>query len=245
MNTSLILVLAAILIAGCEPPPAAKPQAAAKPAAKPVKLAKNVFFEKQPSGQRRVLIEGEVCFREGQLEMFMCKKFTKEHESIVTADIDCRDVHKALLAAGAVAVSPVKFEPKYEPAKGTTIRVFVRYTKDGKEVTANAREWVRDSKTREELATDWVFGGSFFFADPDDDEKAPKKPKLYAANSGDVICVSNFPSAMLDLPIQSSDAADELMFEAFTERIPPLGTKVTVILEPQVEKKDAKAAEKK
>ncbi len=32
---------------------------------------------------KRVVLEGEVCLREGQLEMFACLKGTKEHESIV------------------------------------------------------------------------------------------------------------------------------------------------------------------
>ena len=43
--------------------------------------------------------------------------------------------------------------------------------------------------------------------------------------------------ALLDLPIKSSKANSELAFEANTERIPPVGTKVTVIFEPVPEKK--------
>jgi hypothetical protein len=37
---------------------------------------------------------------------------------------------------------------------------------------------------------------------------------------------------MLDLPIVSSQDNEELVFEAFADRIPALGTPVTVILEP-------------
>ena len=62
-------------------------------------------------------------------------------------------------------------------------------------------------------------------------------PPSYAANGGDVICVSNFPDAMLDLPINSPKDNSDLNFEAWTERIPPLKTPVLVILEPEVEKK--------
>jgi hypothetical protein len=138
-----------------------------------------------------------------------------------------------LLAAGAKAGSPVKWEPKYSPAKGTKILVSVEYVKDGKTIVVTARQWVRDAKSRKELALDWVFAGSQFFPDPDD----PKKPPHYAANGGDLICVSNFDSAMLDLPINSSKDNADLQFEAFTDRIPPLQTKVTVILEPVAEKK--------
>jgi hypothetical protein len=202
---------------------------------KRIESGKNVVLEipAKPTEPRRVRIATEVCFREGPLELLMCRKNTKEHEAILAADVDARQIHTALLAAGAKAGSPVKFAPKYEPAKGSKILVSVEYTKDGKTVTVPARQWVRDMKSRKELGIDWVFGGSQFFPDPED----KKKPPLYAANGGDLICVSNFETAMLDLPIQSTQLDAELQFEAFTDRIPPLGTKVTVILEPVPEKK--------
>ena len=38
---------------------------------------------------------------------------------------------------------------------------------------------------------------------------------------------------MLDLPIESSQATSDLLFEAFTEHIPPVGTKVRLVLTPQ------------
>ena len=63
------------------------------------------------------------------------------------------------------------------------------------------------------------------------------KKQYYLAEAGDFICVSNFPDAMLDLPIESTDSNDALEFEAFTEHIPPRGTKVTVVLAPEIEKK--------
>jgi len=44
--------------------------------------------------------------------------------------------------------------------------------------------------------------------------------------------VSNFESALLDLPVKSSKDNPELMFEPHTERIPALDTKVLVFLEP-------------
>ncbi len=230
----LLLLLASMGFAD-EPP-----KSGSKPAeAKKVEVGKNVVFEVLPDGKRRVVVEAVVCMREGPLEMFMCRKNTKEHESVVCSEMDARDIHKALLLAGAVAGSPVKFDPKYQPVKGPVIKMSVRYTDGGKEKTIDARSWVRDVKTRKELDKDWIFGGSFFFAPPNDPNR-----QLYAANGGEVVCVSNFATAMLDLPIQSSDLDDDRSFEAFKERIPPLGTKVTVIFEPQPEKKEVKPAEK-
>src|SRR4029077_14227113 len=97
-----------------------------------------------------------------------------------------------------------------------------------KNVRVPAQDWIRNVKTKKILDSDWVFAGSVLFEDPTE----PKKKPFYAANDGDVICISNFDSAMLDLPINSSKDNDDLMFEAYTERIPALETPVLVILEP-------------
>jgi hypothetical protein len=163
----------------------------------------------------------------------MCRRNTKEHEAVLSADIDARQLHLALLAAGAKAGSPVKYEPKYAPASGTTIKVTVEYQKDGKTVSVPGQDWVRDAKTRKSMPHNWVFAGSVFYPNPDDAKAAP----LYAANGGDVICVSNFPDAMLDLPVNSPQEDADRLYEAFTERIPAQGTLAVVILEPVPEKK--------
>src|SRR5690606_33238231 len=78
----------------------------------------------------------------------------------------------------------------------------------------------------------WVFAGSGFWLD----EETGKQH--YQAESGDVICVSNFSSAMLDVPAESTNANAGLFFEAFTERIPPLGTPVRLVLTPVIPNKE-------
>ena len=104
-------------------------------------------------------------------------------------------------------------------------------------MTEPAKSWVRSMKTRKELNEEWVFAGSGFAKNVFD----PKKPDVYLANEdGDLICISNFEDAMLDLPIASPKDNDDLAFEAFTERIPALETKVVVILEPVLEAKKPK-----
>lgn len=243
MSRTLFALVLALAVGGCEPPkaeekPASKAAEKSKTRKGRVPVGKNVELEIRPDGSRRVRVAALVCLREGQLEMFLCKRYTKEHESVVCADVDARDVHKALLAAGAIAGTPVRWEPEYKPATGSAVKVIVEYQKDGKTVSHPANQWVRDGKTGQELATDWVFGGSAFFPDPDDDPKNPKKPPQYAANGGDLVCVSNFETAMLDLPVNSPKDNEGLMFEAYPGRVPDLGTPVTVILEPVVKKAD-------
>ena len=58
--------------------------------------------------RKAVIIDGEVCLREGQLEMFACPKGTKEHESVVSLNCTSEEAHAALLAAGAKPGTTVK-----------------------------------------------------------------------------------------------------------------------------------------
>lgn len=236
-----LFLLAGYVLTGCDEPSAKRETPAPGPASAPAAEAKkvlvgpNVFLEVRGK-RRRVLVSGEVCLREGALEMFLCRKDTKEHEAIVHADVDGRDVHKALLLAGAEPGSTVRYDPKYAPARGSTIKVGVEYEHEGRRAARPAREWVRYTKTGKELDVDWVFAGSQLVDDPLD----RTKPKIYLANGGDMICVSNFEDAMLDLPINSSKDNADLSFEAFSDRIPPVGTKLVVTLEPADALKKAK-----
>lgn len=182
---------------------------------------------------KRVVVDGSVCLREGQLEMFACPKGTKEHEAVVALDTKAFIVHTALLAVGALVGTPVQFSPKYQAATGTEIDVTAIWTdKNGTVHRDRAQDWVRNVKTGKAMEFPWVFAGSGFWKDPGSGQEH------YMAESGDLICVSNFPSAMLDLPVQSSQANEALLYEAYTEHIPPIGTRVRVVLTPKLKKAD-------
>lgn len=226
------LTLLLLLLAGCEetgPEKGGKKDITPEPTAegKKVKVGTNVQLEVLPD-RRRVLIEGEVCLREGPLEQLLTRKGQKEHEAILMANIDARKVHEALILAKAKEGSPVRWLPKFRAPTGTTIKVSLVYEKKGKKVTVPAGSWIKNRKSGKELDSDWVFAGSMLIGNPRD----PNAPKHYLANDGDVICVSNFEGAMLDLPMMSSKDNDDRAYDAWTERIPPVGTKVTIVLEP-------------
>jgi hypothetical protein len=80
------------------------------------------------------------------------------------------------------------------------------------------------------LEAKWVFPGSGFYTNPETGKK------FYLAEDGDLICVANFSSAMLDVDVTStSQGTDNLLFEAWTEKIPEQGTAVTLELVPVFE----------
>ena len=138
-----------------------------------------------------------------------------------------RLIHAGLLALGLEPGSPVSFDPEYRPAAGPKVSVRVRW-KDaaGRLQERPAQELIRNTKTGRQLEAEWVFAGSGFWRDPADGTEH------YQADGGDMICVSNFPTAMLDLPIESSESNAALLFEAFAGRVPPAGTEVELLLSP-------------
>jgi hypothetical protein len=203
--------------------------------------------------QKAVLVDGQVSLREGMLEMFACTRNTKEHESIVSANTKAFLVHAALLRVGAEPGQPVRFVPvyrpqyiihgffpvvlglpmdfipMYRPPEGMEIEVFVQWLDErGSVQTTRAQEWIKDIRTGKAMTHTWVFAGSRFWTDEETGQQ------YYQAEGGDFICVSNFGSAMLDIPIESSQTNQELAFEAFSERIPPLGAPVRLILKPKL-----------
>ncbi len=187
--------------------------------------------------KKQVIVGGQICLREGMLEMFACPKGTKEHESIVSVHSQARYVHAALVAVGAKPGPPVQFTPTYRPAQGTEVSVEVLWKNTaGEEQRTRAQEWVKHVKTGEELKYPWVFAGSGFWTDEEG------KEQYYYGDGGEFICVSNFSTATLDLPVESSAANDTLMFSAFKDRIPPLETPVLLVLTPKLPEKDSDAA---
>jgi hypothetical protein len=201
-------------------------------APKKVMVGPNVFLEIDGE-QRRVIVEASVVLRKGVLEGLLTRAKKKEHEYILAADVDARHIHAALELARARKGNPVQFVPKFVPPTGSPIRVTLRYGQDGKTQTVSAREWIRDGKTGKPLMHDWVFAGSQFGPHPEGEDRPP----YYLANHGDLICLCNMEMALLDLPVRSPKAINDRLWEAATERIPPTGTRVEVVLEVVADRK--------
>lgn len=178
--------------------------------------------------QKSVILAGHICLTRGGLEMFVCTPNTKEHESVISAHANASEVHAALLAIGATPGKPVQWDPVPKSASGSIIEVRVtwRDPDSNQLVTRWGKEMVRDYRDGTGLPHDWVFGGSVLETDPESGES------WYYAESGPLLCVSNFSSACIDINVPSSDVDGNLLYEAFTENLPPKGTKVYLRLTP-------------
>lgn len=221
---AVVPALAAAAQEGGSAPAAAAPTPRPDPHPDLIRLSPtdDVWVDRQ---RREVLVGGGIALDRGVIEVFACPRGSKEHEAVVATDAPARLVHAALLAIGLEPGAPVSYDPDYVPARGPLVRVRVRW-RDAAGVAHDrpAQELIRNTRTGRQLDADWVFAGSVFWRDPADGQE------YYQGDGGDLICVSNFPTATLDLPIESSQANDALLFEVFAERVPPRGTPVELVL---------------
>jgi len=189
---------------------------------------------------KQVVLVGETCKAGYGLEFLITTK-ERAYESVMVIDGRRRDandltifevVQAALLRLGVQQGHPAYYkDEKTTIATGGEVAIEVRWkNKEGKIERTDARNWIRDIKTKKPPAVNWVFAGSRIVKDEEGRNH-------FLGNSGDFVCVLNNPVAMLDLPIVSAGAIEERSFAANGDAMPPPETPVTIILKPKLAKK--------
>jgi len=142
-------LIAAEGMAPDRPPP--PPQAVSlmiepAPSAKALNPAGTVWLD---TANKKVVLRGQLCLREGLLEMLICKSQTKEHESIISIDAEAYTIHAALVALGAKPGTPVRFQPEYQPPTGQKIEIYIGWTDDyGRPHRFAAQQLIRKATQR-------------------------------------------------------------------------------------------------
>jgi hypothetical protein len=173
-------------------------------------------------------VDSEVVMRQGALELFAYSRaqVPKEHETILRTDVSCDRVYQALGLIGLSPGRPMRYDVKTKTVElptGDPVNVLVRYVIERKTREQSACDWMLDAGTKKPMArTHWLFTGSR----RDDDGR-------FAANiEGTLVTVVDFPSSLLGLPASHSESDSQLWLVANTDAIPPIGTRVVMILRP-------------
>lgn len=196
-------------------------------------------------------VQASVCLRQGMLELIACTKDTKEHESIILVEAKPSHIHTALLLLHAKPGSPAmhraldaegtRFMP-VEPNGGAVDVFLVIKDASGKETERPISDFIAAAPPEDEV------GG----AAPADAEKPAKfpthtflftgsvihgegnGPREYVCDqTGNVISLATFGDELLSLP-GIHDPADSLrMWEANSETLPAVDSKVILRLRPQ------------
>ena len=175
---------------------------------------------------REVRLKGEVVLQAGALELFVCSEGTREHESVLA--VRARPSH-VTFALALLDLAPGKpgFMTEggaFSPPAGEVLDITCRYTgADGKGRSVPAHTLLRlaGSDAALDRPLEWVYVGR------------PEAEALRAADrEGTVICLSNFPEAVIDVPFESTADNAALVYEANPKTVPKAGTPVELVIRP-------------
>ena len=216
---SLLASVAAGLAADAKNPPASQP------APKVVRIGQVRVDLKN----RQLAFDTEVCLAEGALEFLLVQWQSKTHESILHTKAKASHIHAGLLMLGLTAGKPARWSglqmgARFLPPAGAGLKLeMVWKDADGKSQSCEAGKWLTGQDDQEiERPEHWIFIGSDILPGG----------RYWAELDGEIISLTNFPSAVIDVPFRSSSVNDQRGIYANTKEIPPLGTKVEVVITP-------------
>jgi hypothetical protein len=180
--------------------------------------------------ERRLEVAGRVNQARGVVEVFGCAPGGKTHESVVVLDCVPSGLHAGLVALGLKPGAPGKIEAggKYQPPSGDLVKVLVSWKgADGRDRSAWAEDWVWNRVEKRSMRREgWVFAGSVQAPMPGRPEE-----RIYAADHvKSIVTTYHDATSVLETPLP--EAADDTVFHANQEAVPPVGTAITVLFSP-------------
>ena len=229
-------ILGLMLLAGAMPlfaqAPAARPatatQVTSRPTSRPVGVRDFATGVRIDWTDKSVAVRGRVTQRDVPLEFLACFP-GKEHESIVLLDASATSVYQALGLIGLTPGSPPRWDEadrRYTPPEGDLVDGYFELPEPGANDAGTRRvaalSWVREREYRRPARQrPFVFCGS----------RPGTDGKLSADGSGAGLALVDFSDSLLALRQRFSSENAELWAEADPERIPPVGTPVSVVLQ--------------
>ena len=206
-----------------------KPASAAAPAtpakAKPVRFSHLTIDP--TAGEIR--IAATVAGAEYSLEFFLVSGEEKAYESVLKTPAKPWQVHAGLLMLGLTPGVPGRYHgDTYIPPRGAALGISLRWTDSaGKKHEIPASDWLSLTGKAPKGKTpakpkSWVFLGSVVQADG----------RYLADAVTGIIAVANLDSAVIDVPFTSTRTMNLREFVLNKKAIPPVGTKVEVVIRP-------------
>lgn len=188
--------------------------------------------------EKCIEVTGRFCLEEGILDYLGVMTGGQEYESVIALDCKGSLLHAGLLALGAVPgptqqlIEALKKDPpkdrKIPEHAGTPLDITFEWEKDGKILRSSASLTVVNRKTgKAQHAGRWIFTGSYFAKDPEDDKE------YYMADiDRALIGVLDTPSAVINFSHDAGNPyeAEDAGYEVNKTLVPPKNTPVKLII---------------
>lgn len=175
----------------------------------------------------RVEIAAEVALSDGLIELLLCGRGTKEHESILVTDASAQRIFEAMGLIGLTPGSPVQYDEATEsflPPRGDRVNIEIEYNNR----VVGAHQWMHETKTDSSAdPINWVFAGSRDVAG-----------SFGANGDGTIVCVVNFDTALIAPDALHTADNSALWLAANEKRVPAAGTQCHVFIRPATDTSD-------
>ena len=237
--------------AQAEPPaPAEEPPAEPAETARPEEPDLETEIEEKDKGifllngggriyyrDRMIALNGVSLLQRGPIELFACTEGGKGHERVVSLRLHPETLRVVLILLRLKnGPPPVKLGGSAGP-QGDRVIVTIEWRgKEGTVIARRAEELIRRADRDETMPfVGWNFTGSQFLPelDPQTGQPVPGRSIFAATRYRSIITTWRDGTTILDNPLP--EAEDDSLYVVNTDRIPPAGTKVRVVLRPPTE----------
>lgn len=186
---------------------------------------------------RSVSFPATVNMASGLVEYLLVSPHGATHESVLVTEVEPTDLHFVMLLLGAKGSGTTATEPKAggppqinsdylksaPQLKGDPVTLALKWTEAGKEKTARAEDWLRNTETGKPAARGpWTYTGSMFGGD-----------RFLAQAEGCFAALLNYPSALINNPRKGNH--NDQVWEINKKAIPPRDTPVEMTIQLQPE----------
>ncbi|MFC7335730.1 YdjY domain-containing protein [Haloferula chungangensis] len=187
---------------------------------------------------REIRFPAEVNMDEGLLEFIVVHENGKIHESLLSTKISAtklniaikllhykasRELYLKLEEDGSLSSEFETASP--EESQGAKMKIGFEWQEEGATKSASVNQWISHAATEQAMPNDpWVYGGSFVV-----------DGTFVAESSGDIIAIFLSNAAMINFA--GKDNQNDDVWLPHPNRIPEIGTPVTVVISPFEAKK--------
>jgi hypothetical protein len=175
----------------------------------------NIFID---AAKREVSFPAMVNMERGLVEVFVCARGGKVHESVFVADVVPYYLQVALILIGLKDGHDEIYRTKQEAIKGDPVELWVDWQIDDETKRYRAEDLIWNITANATMPyTSWIFRGSW-----------TEQGRFMADDVKSLVTTYNDPATIIDNPLATGQN-DEL-YHANHQVLPPKGTPVTITI---------------
>lgn len=178
----------------------------------------NITINKE---KREIIFPAEFNMEKGMIELILCGKHGKLHESVLKTDIVPSHLQVALLLLGFGCKQNSDYQDKGKIPKSDSLLIFAEWIDSLNNIVNVRIEQLAYNliRKKEMMETHWIFQGSMFV-----------EGHFMADIEESIITTYHDPYSIIDNPLETRN--DDMLYSVNSRIVPSKGTKAKIIIRP-------------